>query len=70
MSRARRPGRRGLRCRGLLGIDAVYARAQLPVLVPQLPVRFSEPLQTFGQAPRFQKRGEGDENGCTGKQPQ
>ena len=59
-------GRRG----GLIRIEAVHTRAQLPVLVPQFPIRFGEPLQAFGQAPRFQKSGEGDEDGCTGKQPQ
>ena len=62
--------RRRLRRRRLIGIEAVHARAQLPVLVSQLPVRFGEPIQTFGQAPRFQKRGEGDEDGRTGKQPE
>ena len=67
-----RPGRtrrRGFRRHRLIGIEAVHARAQLPVLVPQLPIRFGEPFQTFGQPSRFQKRGEGDEDGCTGKQP-
>ena len=55
---------------GGIGIEAVETRAQLPVLVPQLPVRFGEPLQASGQAPRFQERGEGDENGSTGKKSQ
>jgi hypothetical protein len=62
----RRLGRRG----GLVRIEAVHARAQLPVLVPQFPIRFGEPFQASGQAPRFEERGDGDENGRTGKQPQ
>ena len=38
----------------LVRIEPVHARPQLPVLVPQLPVRFGEPLEPFGQraAPR------------------
>ena len=68
MRRASR--RRGFRRRRLIGIEAVHARAQLPVLVPQLPIRFGEPLQAFGQTSRFEQRGEGDESGCSGKQPQ
>ena len=59
-------GRRG----GVIGIEAVDARAQLPVLVPQLPVGFSEPFQTFRQPPCLGECGEREEDGCTGKQPQ
>jgi len=61
---------RGLgRSGGLIRIEAVDTRTQLPVLVPQFPIGFGEPFQTFGQPPRFQERGEGDEDSCTGKQP-
>ena len=51
-------GRRG----GLIRIEAVHTGAQLPVLVPQLPIRFGEPFQAFGQAPRLEERDEGDED--------
>ena len=55
----RRPRRRRRRPAGrLLRVEPVDARAQLPVLVPQLPVRFGQPFEPLGEPPRPHERRE------------
>src|SRR5207302_9742047 len=54
----------------LLGVEAVHACTQLPMLVPQFPVGFSEAFEPFGQAPPFCQGGGSQEDGCDGEQPQ
>src|SRR3954469_5646526 len=49
--------------------EAGDSRAQLAVLVPQLPVRFSQPLESPGNSPRAQERGKGKKEGCADEQP-
>jgi len=56
----------GLRDRWLETSDA---RAQLPVLVPQFPVRLSQPLEPPGDSPRTQERANGKKKGCADEQP-
>ncbi len=45
------------------------ASAQLPVLIPQLPVRVSQPLEPPGDSPRTQERAKGNKEGCADEQP-
>ena len=42
----------------LLGVEAVDARTQLPVFVPQFPVRLGQPFEPLGEPPRLGERGE------------
>ena len=58
--RARRGRRASAPSPGRAPAPGGHARAQLPVLVPQLPVRFGQPFEPPGDAPRAQERGKGD----------
>jgi DNA-binding NtrC family response regulator len=49
--------------------EAGDARTQLSILVPELPVRFGQPLETPGDSPRVQERANGKEKGCANEQP-
>src|SRR2546428_6052699 len=54
-----RSGRRALRLGNggrLFGIEAPDPRAELPMLVSQLPVGFGEALEPPGQPPRLEER--------------
>src|SRR5205814_2528181 len=51
------------------GLEASDARAQLPVLVPQFPVRLSQPFEPPGDSPRTQKCANGKKEGCADEQP-
>ena len=46
-----------------------HACAQLSVLVPQFPVRLSQPLEPPGDSPRTQERADGHKEGCADEQP-
>ena len=64
--------RRSGRSRRRLGdgwLETGDARAQLAVLVPQLPVRLSQPLEPPGDSPRAQERANGKKEGCADEQP-
>ena len=59
------------RRRRLLRVEPVDACTQLPVLVPQLPVRLGEPLEPLGDAAApASSAHDGDQNGRTGQQPE
>src|SRR3954463_3899840 len=51
------------------GIEFDDACTQLPVIVPQFPVRLCQPLETLRRAARLGKRDDGDDDGRAGQQP-
>ena len=53
----------------LEGSSRVHPRPQLPVLVPQLPVRFGQALEPLGHPPRSEERRGGNQEGQAGEQP-
>src|SRR5262250_385123 len=62
--------RRGLGDRRLLGVEAIDAAAQLPLLVAQLPVRLGQPFEAPGEAACPDPRGEGHEKRGNREQPE
>ena len=50
-------------------MQAIHARAQLPVLVAKLPVRLGETFESSGQPPRFHERRDRNQDGCTRENP-
>src|SRR6516225_5694854 len=66
--RSRLPGR-VIGSRRLLGIESAHTRAELAVLVAQLPVRLREPVEPLRQPPRPDERRRGKKKGCAGDQP-
>jgi len=53
----------------MLRIEPIQARAQLTMLVPQLPVRLGEAFEAFGKATRFGERRNRREDRYRGDQP-
>ena len=52
-----------------LDFEPADTRAQLPVVVAQLPVRFCEPVEPPGHLPGPHEGSQGDDDGRTAEEP-